>query len=105
MNRNPWSRSIGILGHLASEYAVISSQPYNAERPGLVIMAVTSQLRPTNNFGEVVVGQWREAGLLKPSAVKPVITTIEKGLVIRSMGKLASEDKQALRKAVWVIVG
>lgn len=37
---------------------VISSQAYHAVRPDLVIMAVTSQLRPTNSFGEVVVGQW-----------------------------------------------
>jgi mRNA interferase MazF len=65
---------------------VISSNAYNAERPDLVIMAVTSQLRPTNSFGEVVVDQWQQAGLLKPSAIKPVITTIEKGLVIKAMG-------------------
>lgn len=84
---------------------VISSQAYNAARPDLVIMAVTSQLRPTNAFGEVVVEQWREAGLLKPSAIKPVITTIEKGLVIKSMGKLLGEDQRALREAVGVIVG
>ncbi len=51
------------------------------------------------------VGQWREAGLLKPSAIKPVITTIEKGLVIKSMGKLLGEDQWALREAVGVIVG
>jgi mRNA interferase MazF len=84
---------------------VISSNAYNAERPDLVIMAVTSQLRPTNSFGEVVVDQWQQAGLLKPSAIKPVITTIEKGLVIKAMGKLADEDQRALREAVRVILG
>ncbi|MHB8455801.1 MAG: type II toxin-antitoxin system PemK/MazF family toxin [Acidiferrobacterales bacterium] len=83
----------------------MSSPAYNAERPDLIIMAVTSQLRPTNHFGEVVVGQWQQAGLLKPSATKPVITTIEKGLVIKSMGKLSGEDQRALREAVGMIVG
>ena len=84
---------------------VISSPAYNAARPDLIIMAATSQLRPTNSIGEVVVGQWREAGLLKPSAIKPVITTIEKGLVIKAMGKLAGEDQRALREAVANIIG
>lgn len=41
---------------------------------------------------------------LKPSAIKPVITTIEKGLVIKAMGKLVGEDQRALREAVGVIV-
>ena len=84
---------------------VISSSAYNAERPDLIIMAVTSQLRPTNSLGEVVVIQWREAGLLKPSAIKPVITTIEKGLVIKTMGRLNDEDQRSLREAVRMIVG
>ena len=84
---------------------VISSSAYNAERPDLIIMAVTSQLRPTNSLGEVVVIQWREAGLLKPSVVKPVITTIEKGLVIKTMGRLNEEDQRSLREAVRMIVG
>jgi mRNA interferase MazF len=84
---------------------VISSPTYNTARPDLIIMAVTSQFRPTNAFGEIVVNQWREAGLLKPSAIKPVITTIEKGLVIRAMGRLSNEDQRALRDAVRVIVG
>lgn len=83
---------------------IISSPAYNAERPDLIIMAVTSQLRPTNGIGEVVVNQWREAGLLRPSAIKPVITTIEKKLVIKSMGKLSAEDQRALQQAVAMII-
>lgn len=84
---------------------VISSHTYSTERPDLIIMAVTSQIRPDSIFGEVVVRQWREAGLLKPSSVKPVITTIEKGLVIRVMGRLSNEDQRALRETVATIVG
>jgi len=39
-------------------------------------MAVTSQLRPMLALGDVWISQWQEAGLLKPSAVKPVFATI-----------------------------
>ena len=84
---------------------VISSEPYNTERPDLIIMAITSQLRLTATVGEILIDQWREAGLLKPSAIKPVITTLEKILVIRVMGTLASKDQHALRKAVRLIIG
>ena len=59
---------------------VISSQAYNGERSDLIIMAVTSQIKPTPIIGEVMIQSWQDAGLLKPSVIKPVITTIEKKL-------------------------
>ena len=34
---------------------VISSHAYNNERPDLIIMAVTSQIKPTAILGEVIV--------------------------------------------------
>ena len=44
---------------------VVSNRAYNAARPDVVVMAVTSQLRPSPAFGEVWIGEWREAGLIK----------------------------------------
>ena len=49
--------------------------------------------------------QWQGAGLLKPSAVKPVIATLEQGLVIRQLGELDTEDQAALRAAIGQIIG
>ena len=68
-------------------------------------MAVTSQLRPSGALGEALVTGWQAAGLIKPSAIKPVITTIEQVLVIRRLGQLTAEDQQALRNAIGKIVG
>ncbi|MFH0342757.1 MAG: type II toxin-antitoxin system PemK/MazF family toxin [Chromatiales bacterium] len=62
--------------------AVISSDAYNQAKPDLIIIAVTSQVKPTSSFGEVTVRDWQGAGLLKPSVIKPVITTIEKSFVL-----------------------
>ena len=42
-------------------------------------MVVTSRLRSSGAFGEVIVSDWRAAGL-----IKPVITTVDQQLVIRS---------------------
>lgn len=48
---------------------------------------------------------WQAVGLLKPSAIKPVVTTIEQSLVIRSLGKLKAVDLAALRGALAIIIG
>ncbi len=84
---------------------VISSDRYNLERPDLILMAITSQLRPTATVGEVAVVQWQAAGLLKPSVIKPLITTIEAGLVIRQLGALVADDQKSLRQALAAVIG
>jgi mRNA interferase MazF len=65
---------------------IISSAAYNTAQRDLAIMAVTSQLRPSGAFGEVTVFGWQASGLIKPSAIKSVITTIGHALVIRRLG-------------------
>jgi mRNA interferase MazF len=46
---------------------VISSDVYHHQRPDLILIAVTSQVRPSTLIGEMTITDWREAGLLKPS--------------------------------------
>jgi len=84
---------------------VVSSEAYHRERPDLILMAVSSQVRPTALVGEVMVKKWQEAGLRKPSVIKPVLTTIEEGLVLKRLGRLTPEDKRTLRQALYVILG
>ena len=84
---------------------IVSSAAYNSARRDLVIMAVTSQLRHSGTLGEVLVANWQAAGLIKPSTIKPVITTIEQALIIRRLGQLTAEDQQALRNAISKIIG
>jgi mRNA interferase MazF len=84
---------------------VISSLEYNRVRPDLLMMPITSQLKVTANFGEVWISEWKMANLLKPSAVKPHIATIEQTLVIKRMGHLQPVDTSQLRSAISVILG
>ena len=84
---------------------IVSSRTYNLERPDVVLMAVTSQLRPMPALAEVWLGDWRAAGLLKPSAIKPVLATLEQSMVVRRLGKLAIDDAEALKRALNVILG
>ena len=84
---------------------VVSNRAYNAARPDVVVMAVTSQLRPSPAFGEVWIGEWRQAGLIKPSAIKPVFATIEQRMVVRKLGTLRAGDQETLRLAIDEVVG
>lgn len=84
---------------------VISSEAYQRERADIILMAVTSQVRAAPTVGEVAVVHWEAAGLLKPSVIKPLITTIEAGLVIRQLGALHADDQQALRLVLAAVLG
>ena len=84
---------------------VVSSDAYHRERSDLIILAVTSQARTDAMFGEASIELWKEAGLLRPSVLKPVVATIDRSLVLRKLGRLATEDRRALRTLLDQIVG
>ncbi len=68
-------------------------------------MAVTSQVRQSAGLGETIIDDWQAAGLLKPSAIKPVIFTAEQQLIIKTLGQLKEKDQSALKGAIRVILG
>ena len=84
---------------------IVSSNPYNRQRPDIIIMAVTSQMHSVVYFGDVNIENWKQAGLLKPSVIKPIFTTIEKGLVMRKFGRLDDKDLSSLQEALKTILG
>ena len=84
---------------------VVSSDIYHSQYVDLIIMAITSQNKLISGVGEIIVTEWSNTGLVKPSVIKPVIATIEKGLIIRKLGKLENGDRQALKNALSEILG
>jgi len=84
---------------------VVSSSAYQAARPDLLILAITGQMRTPLGFGEALIQDWQAAGLLKPSVLKPVLTTIEQRLVRRTMGMLSPTDQQTLQQIIGLCVG
>ena len=63
-------------------------------------MAITSQLHAALSAGDVPIMDRQIAGLLKPSAIKPVVATIEQTLTLRKLGSLDQADVFALRAAI-----
>jgi mRNA interferase MazF len=84
---------------------IVSSNAYHAGRRDLIIMAITSQVRQPLGFGEALVNDWQAAGLIKPSVLKPVLATIEQGLVLRTMGTLSAADLRTLRETIAQVIG
>lgn len=84
---------------------IVSSSGYHAERPDLILMAITSQVRSTPAFGESALRDWQAAGLLKPSVVKPLLATLEQRLVRKTLGRLTETDRAALKAALQIVLG
>ena len=84
---------------------VVSSAAYNRARPDLILMAVTSQMKPKPGFGEASIQDWQAAGLLKPSSLKPILFTAEKTIIAKTLGRLKAVDQEALRKVLGAILG
>lgn len=84
---------------------VVSSDAYNRRRADVIVLAVTSQSRPSRPSGEAAVLDWQAAGLLKPSVFKPLLLTIQRGLVLRRLGRLTMRDRQAVRSILDQILG
>lgn len=83
---------------------VVSGNAYNAGRRDIVILAITSRVRMPLGFAEAAVLDWQAAGLIKPSVLKPVFTTIEQRLVVRTMGRLSGPDVAALRAVIDSVI-
>ena len=57
------------------------------------------------DYGDVVIQDWQEAGLLKPSILKPLVFTFEQYSVLTQLGRLTSTDKMQLDKLLKNIFG
>jgi len=84
---------------------VIRSERYHTERPDLIILVVTGQAHAAPAVGEAAIAKWKAAGLLKASVLKPLLATIEKGLVLRKLGRLVEENRYRLRGVLDDIIG
>lgn len=84
---------------------VISNAAYQKDRPDVILMALTSQIRQPLALGEYSLKDWQHAGLLKPSVLKPLIATIEKPRITKVMGQLSDLDQQGLEAVIQQILG
>ena len=74
---------------------VLSGDAYNRDHPDLILAPITSQLLHAPD--EVSLTDWSSAGLVKPSVVKPVLSSFDSRLVRRRLGALPASDLAPVR--------
>lgn len=74
---------------------VLSSHTYNAAHLDLILAPITGRL--TGSTDDVVLADWQAAGLVKPSAVKPLLASFTTTLIRRELGQLTPADLSAVR--------
>ncbi len=79
---------------------IVSSNKYNKLSSDVIIMAITSQIQHIYDIGERRLKDWQTAGLLKPSAIKSAISTLEQKLIIKKLGSLSSDDLKAMNNGL-----
>ncbi|WP_020482597.1 type II toxin-antitoxin system PemK/MazF family toxin [Methylomonas sp. MK1] len=84
---------------------IISRQIYQQNRPDVILMAITSQIRQPLTTGEAILQDWQTAGLAKPSVLKPLLATLEQTQIVKVMGRLSITDHEALGKVLQTILG
>lgn len=82
---------------------VVSGDFYHRAGEDLIILAITSQTRRRRALDREIEN-WRDAGLLKPSMLKPVITTIQAKLVLRKLGEISEHDRNVVRELLQVML-
>jgi mRNA interferase MazF len=76
---------------------ILSSNAYQAYRPDVILLAVTSHIRDPLTYGEALIVDWKQAGLIKPSLFKPLIATVDQSIVLKKMGFLGAADQLKLK--------
>jgi len=74
---------------------VLSGDAYNQNHPDVILAPITSQV--THTADEVSLADWQAAGLLKPSVVKPILSSFDVRLVRRKLGALSAPDRAQVR--------
>jgi mRNA interferase MazF len=72
---------------------VISSGAYNRARQEVIVAAVTSNVR-RRLFGDYLIVNWKQAGLLFPSVATAILRTIKRTMIERKLGLMPKTDLQ-----------
>lgn len=81
---------------------IISSNLYNVYHYDVIAMAITSKVEKNEKY---VIQNWQDCGLIKESALKPLIFSIEKSLIIKRIGEITGNDNSLLKQVFIDIFG
>jgi mRNA interferase MazF len=70
---------------------IISPRDYN-NGPDVLLAFITSNIQSDYRFGDYLIQEWQNAGLPKLSKIRMKISTIDKSLIFKNIGRLSQKD-------------
>jgi mRNA interferase MazF len=95
----------GAVGHKRRPAVVISTDTFNAAGIKLIVAAITSSVSPPFRPGDCLLNNWGSAGLVKPSAVRGVLATVDKADIVRKLGALSAQDLAVVEQSIAGLLG
>lgn len=74
---------------------IVSSAAYHGGREDVIVAGITSNIA-RRLVGDHPIGEWRAAGLLRPSIVSGILRTIKRTMIRRKLGALQGPEMQAV---------
>lgn len=95
----------GAVGYKRRPAVIISQAQFNTAGIKLIVAAITSNVSPPFRPGDALLSDWKVAGLLKPSAVRGVLATVDKSDVVRKLGALSAGNFSTVAQGIAEILG
>jgi mRNA interferase MazF len=95
----------GAVGSKRRPAVVISVEAFNRAGIKLIVAAVTGNVSPPFRPGDTLLNDWSEGGLLKPSAVRGVLATVDRSDIVRVLGTLSPRDFDEVERGIANILG
>ena len=74
---------------------VLSGAAHNRRHSDVILAPITSQVGQA--YDEASLQDWHASGLLKPSVVKPLLSSLDVRLIRRKLGALSALDRSEVR--------
>jgi len=95
----------GAIGRKRRPAVIISTDNFNNSSIKLIVAAITGNISPPFRPGDTLLTDWNVSGLLKPSAVRGVLATVDKADVVHKLGKLSQQDFAKVEQNIAGILG
>ena len=82
---------------------IISSDAYLQSRQETIIAAITSRTDRVL-FGDCLIGDWQQAGLLFPSVATGIIRTVKQNMIAQKLGVMPKDDMKAIDSELRAIL-
>lgn len=94
----------GAIGYKRRPAVIISTEDFNTAGTKYIVAALTSNLSRPLRPGDTRLRDWRDAGLVKPSAMRGVLATVDKSDIVRRLGSLSALDMSRIEEAIAEIL-